>query len=119
MNADDLVGETLAYIDVDPDGYQILLTTESGRKIKIYHDQNCCESVQIIGTDGEWRSVIGKPLVLVEHNEHQGDGPPYDDAESWTYTDLVFRVNDATVISKWVGESNGYYSESVDLCEIT
>lgn len=117
--AKSLVGEVLTHIDVDPEQGQILLTTASGRKFMIYHSQDCCESVQIVGTDGEWGSLIGKPLKLVEHEEvSQGDPPP-EYPDSWTRTNLTFRVDGATVISRWLGMLNGYYSESVDLVELT
>jgi hypothetical protein len=93
-----------------------MLTTASGRKIWIHHDQDCCESVRIEDTQGNWHELIGK--VIVEASEDvRSSGPRC--SESWTRTTLTFRVDGATVISRWIGESNGYYSESVDIEELT
>jgi len=111
-----LVGEILTHIDIDPDNDVILLTTQSGRQVRIFHDQDCCESVAIKGTDGEWHNLIGKPIVEATQEESQDDTSEF---ESCTHTQLSFRVDDATVISRWIGTSNGCYSESVDLEEIT
>jgi hypothetical protein len=110
---DFLVGEVLTYIDIADD--EIMLTTESGRKFKIYHYQDCCESVYIEGTDGDFRELIGKPIIEATHEAESGDS----DYGSCTKTKLTFKVNDATVISRWIGESNGYYSEGVSIEEIT
>jgi hypothetical protein len=118
-----LVGEKLAYIDAgDAGDDEILLTTESGRRIQIYHSQDCCESVRILDTSGNWHELIGK--VIIEATKEVVDDADRPDcvcgySDSWTRTDLTFRVDDATVISRWIGESNGYYSESVDLAELT
>lgn len=57
MNIEELVGEVLAYVDIDPQNDIILLTTQSGRKVQIYHSQSCCESVSIETTEGEWRGM--------------------------------------------------------------
>lgn len=121
MEISELVGEVLTHIDIDPEHHEILLTTESGRVVKLYHSQDCCESVTIVGTDGEWRALIGKPLIeATKEAVKQGDPPPESEyPDSWTRTNFVFRVTDATVISRWIGESNGYYSESVDIADIT
>lgn len=115
MSLSSLVGETLTYIDVDNDNNEIMLTTSSGRTIRIFHYQDCCESVRIVDTEGNWHDLIGKVLVEATHDE-TGEG---DDWGHETKTTLTFRVDGATVISRWVGESNGYYSESVDIEELT
>lgn len=112
-----LVGEVLTYIDTDGKG-EIMLTTESGRKIRIYHEQDCCESVRIEDTEGNWHNLIGKVIVEVNYDIDPSGAPMPEYPDSWTRTNLTFKVNDATVISKWIGESNGYYSESVDIEEI-
>lgn len=121
---EDLVGETLAYVDTDEHGEEIRLTTQSGKVFTIYHSQDCCEYVRIVDTEGNWRDLIGKVIEDISVIEESGcidDGgvrPAYANDDSWTTTDLVFLVDGATVISRWVGESNGYYSESVDVAEL-
>jgi len=114
-----LVGEVLTHIDTDEGNTEIMLTTASGRIIRIYHHQDCCERVSIESTEGNWHSLIGK--VIIEASEDidpQGEPPPKY-PESWTRTALTFKVDDATVISRWIGESNGYYSESVEIEDVT
>ena len=108
-----LVGETLTHVDVFAD--EILLTCQSGRKIKIYHDQHCCELVSLVDVQGNWQDLIGK--VIVDTSEVVEDYPQA--SESGTETTLAFHVADATVITRWIGESNGYYSEAVHFTELS
>lgn len=115
IKIDEFVGEVLTHIDVNKANDEILLTTESGRQFVICHHQGCCENVNIVDTEGEWHTLIGKPILAAKHWECQSDT---EYGGSATDTKLTFQVTDATVINKWHGESNGYYSESVDLDEI-
>ena len=115
MEFKDLIGETLEYVDQDPELNEILLTTKSGRRIMIYHEQDCCERVRIVDTTGNWHDLIGKVIVEADKLSYRLS----DWAESATQTILTFRVDDATIISRWIGESNGYYSERVDIKELT
>tara|TARA_R110000803_G_scaffold22351_5_gene55762 strand:+ start:1924 stop:2295 length:372 start_codon:yes stop_codon:yes gene_type:complete len=108
-----LQGETLAYIDESPD--QVLLTTVSGREFQVYHRQDCCESVGIEDTEGNWHDLVGKPLLSVDEECEDASDRSSDSA---TATRLTFKVDGATVINKWIGESNGYYSESITIEEI-
>jgi len=110
-----LVGEVLDSVDIDREENQILLTTRSGRRFVVYHEQDCCETVAISGQDGSFDKLIGKPIVEARDIAvDTGD----DEIDSQTTTTLVFRVDDQTVISRWIGDSNGYYSESVDIAEL-
>jgi hypothetical protein len=110
-----LVGEVLDAVDIDREENQILLTTRSGRRFLVYHEQDCCETVAISGQDGSFDRLIGKPIVEArDFAVDTGD----DEIDSQTTTTLVFRVDDQTVISRWIGDSNGYYSESVDIAEL-
>lgn len=117
MNVESIIGETLTYVDIDDSNEQILLTTKSGKQIRIYHSQDCCESVHIEDTHGSWHDLLGKVIIDATHEEDRENDPPKNE-ESWTRTTLTFKVNDATVINKWIGTSNGYYSESVNFEEI-
>lgn len=113
-----LEGEILTHIDVNEEANQILLTTESGRTFLIHHEQDCCESVIIEDTQGDWGKLVGKVVEQVTKEETYKGDPPPEYPDSWTRTTLKFKVNDATVICRWIGESNGYYSETVDISEI-
>ena len=120
MQIKELIGEVLTHIDTDEENNEIMLTTKSGRIIKIFHYQNCCEYVSIEDTDGNWHDLIGKVIIEATHDEFEkGEPEPEYPDYSWTRTSLKFVVDDATVISKWIGSSNGYYSETVDIQEIT
>jgi hypothetical protein len=122
ISVERLVGETLVAIDQDDKSSEILLTTASGRQFRIVHHDDCCESVHIEGTDGEWSSLIGKVIESASHEEESADGTLDEygySYESATKTTITFKVNDATVVSRWFGSSNGYYSESVNVDEIT
>jgi hypothetical protein len=113
---DVLVGEVLDAVDIDREKDQILLTTRSGRQFLIHHEQDCCETVEIVGQDGCFIRLVGKPIV--EAREIAIDTTKDDSYGTETTTTLIFRVDGETVISRWVGDSNGYYSESVDIAEL-
>ncbi len=70
------------------------------------------ESVTLEETIGEWDDVIGHPIEVVEESSNS-DNPP-EHADSFTWTFYTIRTNRGTVTLRWLGQSNGYYSESVD-----
>ena len=112
-----LNGEILSHVDQLDD--EIMLTTVSGREIRIYHSQDCCETVSIEDTEGDWHRLIGKSILECTHDEERNGYPPPAYPDSWTRTELTFKVDNHTVVSRWIGESNGYYSESVDISDVT
>lgn len=117
IRIDTLVGEVLTHVDIDEEHNQIQLTTESGRIVTLHHVQDCCEYVCIEDTNGDWLALVGKPLV--ESSEHVVSDFDGESHESSTETTFTFKVDGATVINRWIGSSNGYYSEHVDISEIT
>lgn len=119
MEIAELRGETLTYIDVDTETDRILLTTASGRTILIHHNQDCCESVRIEDTEGNFHELIGRVITEASEHTQTGEYGEYEHSESWTKTQLTFRAGASTVISRWIGESNGYYSETVDIEDLS
>lgn len=113
----ELQGEVLAYVDIA--GNEIRLTTQSGRVFNICHHQDCCESVGIEDIEGNWIDLIGKPIIEATE-DNPGDEPPEgrEYAESYTWTVHRFRTDSSTVVTRWFGESNGYYGEGVDIDEL-
>jgi hypothetical protein len=120
----ELVGKILAAVDVvREDDDQITFTCEGGQVFRMYHSQDCCESVHIEDIVGDVQDLVGAPILAAEEASNSDvpkidpKYPGYDD-ESFTWTFYKFRTIKGSVDIRWYGSSNGYYSESVDFEEI-
>lgn len=78
------------------------------------HEQDCFDSVYIEDIEGDLKNLIGAPLVMAETYYHEAD--TYDGSETYTY--YTFATVKGRVVIRWYVESNGYYSESVDMTTI-
>lgn len=68
---------------------------------------------------GDLDDLVGSPILAAEESSNSEDDKPSDDSESWTWTFYRFRTAKGLVVIRWLGESNGYYGEGVDLEEVT
>lgn len=117
MNIKVLEGQTLTEVDVTRGGDEqdsIIFTTKSGAQYKMHHIQDCCEGVIIESINGDWDDLIGTTILLAEERT-EGGSTHYG---SETYTFYTIRTVKGSVDIRWHGESNGYYSESVDFEQI-
>lgn len=114
-----MVGETLTDIQGLTVGSEsVTFTTASGRTFRMYHEDDCCESVNLNEIIGDAADIIGAPLLMAEEATNEADpGRPDEYSESWTWTFYKFGTIKGYVTLRWLGESNGYYSESVTFVE--
>lgn len=115
----ELLGKTLVKIEVNENKDEIVFTEDSGKQWLMFHDQDCCECVDIEDIDGNLEDLIGSPILMAEEvsTEENPDGPQvkeewWDESETWTF--YKFATVKGYVTIRWYGTSNGYYSESVD-----
>jgi hypothetical protein len=96
------------------DELHFYLDEEKTRYFRFYHWQDCCENVRIEEIHGDLEDLVGTPLIVAEERvEHKTD-PDYEyDSSTWTFYE--FRTIKGSVTVRWLGTSNGYYSERVDL----
>ncbi len=116
----ELIGQTLTSVGVSEDKGQLSMTTDQGKVVTFYHEQDCCENVEINDIVGDLQDLVGSPILVAEEVVHQSgtnpDGvsiPEYQDSFTWTF--YKFATIKGYVDIRWYGESNGYYSESVDM----
>ena len=91
------------------------IKTEDGRIFEMKHFQDCCERVSIEDIAGDLDDLVGSPLVRAEERTSKDfdTGSDRDDSYLWTFYEFATVKGSVTI--RWYGESNGYYSVSVDL----
>lgn len=117
---DTLLGKTLVSIKKDnKKGDFLLFTTDSGERYLMRHFQDCCENVYLEDIAGDLADLIGSPILQAEESTSREDPPELagtkhgDDSFTWTFYKLATIKGYVTM--RWLGESNGYYSEEVSL----
>lgn len=121
MKIESLIGKTLvSIVGMEEGSEEIIFTTLDGKQYKMYHEQDCCESVTVDDVCGDVMDLIGSPLILAEERTSEENPPDVniEYQESFTWTFYHFSTIKGYLDLRWYGESNGYYSESVDFKEI-
>lgn len=93
---------------------EMTFETAEGERFMFAHSQDCCESVDINDITGDLEDLVGEPLLIAEEVSGATE-PDAEHCESYTYTFYKFATRKGYVDVRWLGESNGYYSEGVDL----
>ena len=111
-----MLGKTFVQVSGAVGNFDLLFETAQGERFMFSHQQDCCERVDINDIVGDLQDLVGEPLLVAE--EVQGETPVdfnERDHESVTWTFYKFATRKGYVDVRWLGKSNGYYSERVDL----
>lgn len=131
----DFIGLVVTRVEQHPDNARLdLIFDLDHRRLRFQHIQDCCESVFLDEIVGDLNDLIGAPLVECEQvsGETVGFADPYagkssrygaenfdeDAPESYTWTFYKLGTRKGSVTLRWFGNSNGYYSENVDVDEV-
>jgi hypothetical protein len=112
-----LIGKTLQSVTGKVGDGEMTFGITTGERYRLFHYQDCCESVTVEDICGDLSDLIGSPIIQAEESVSD-ENPPgfikdgYQDSFTWTF----YRIATAKgqVVIRWYGESNGYYSEKVD-----
>lgn len=123
ITIESFLNKTFVEIIREEDYSRITFIDENKTKYIMYHEQDCCESVYIEDIEGDLDDLIGTPILQAEEVENEeyedawlkqrkDDGNSID-CYTWTFYKLATIKGYVTI--RWLGESNGYYSERVDM----
>lgn len=117
-----LIGKTMKSVEQVGDD-EIVFTTVDDEQFKLYHSQDCCEHVYIESITGDLQNLVGAPILLADESSSTDrpsdvEKPEYE-PESQTWTFYRFGTMKGYVDIRFLGESNGYYSEGVSFCKLS
>jgi hypothetical protein len=114
---DVLKGKVLS--SVDASDHEVVFTTVDGDVYRMYHEQDCCESVYVESIVGDINDLVGAEILKAEEASNlfdiirDAEKEKENRDESYTWTFYKFATRKGYVDIRWYGSSNGYYSESV------
>jgi len=113
---EDMVGKV--FTSVKNVGDTELIFENDQERFVFFHSQDCCEHVRIEDIAGDLSDLEGVELLKAEETHNLFDmiksiDQEVDESGTWTF--YKFATRKGYVDVRWLGESNGYYSESVDL----
>ena len=82
-------------------------------EVKFWHENDCCETVRIAEIYGNLEDLTGMPIEQAECITEKS----MIESGSQTWTFYKFATNKGSITIRWLGKSNGYYSEKVS-CNI-
>ena len=94
---------------------QVDFVCEDGYAFRLYHSQDCCESVNITDIDNDIDNYKGATILSAEEVQGETGNDEYGNTYTWTFYKI--ETDRGGIFIRWYGESNGYYSESVDAIE--
>lgn len=114
---EELIGKTL--IKIDNNNEEIIFHTSDNVAYRMSHYQDCCESVTVEDICGNFDDLLNTPIVQAFEKTNSEENPSgvkieFQDS-SFTWTFYTLSTIKGTVTIRWYGESNGYYSETVDV----
>jgi len=122
-NFNELLGQTIvSLIGASTDSEEITIFTKEGYTYKMYHYQDCCESVSVEDIIGDTEDLMNTPITMAEEVTSEDASPEgyvfgYE-PESYTWTFYKLATVKGYVTIRWLGQSNGYYSESVTFKQV-
>ena len=120
MNISDFKGLVFtSVVGLEQQSEEVIFTSSCCRKFKMYHEQNCCESVYVSdvyvsNVCGDTSELVGAEVVSAEERTIESE----TDWGTMTATFYDIQTTAGSVTIRWNSESNGYYSESVYIEEI-
>ena len=81
--------------------------------LKFYHEQDCCEDVLLEDFDLGMIDDAAKLPQVIGIEESESDQEIDHGHQTWTFYRI--HTSQGDIWMRWMGESNGYYSEDVDV----
>lgn len=125
LHFSDLVGKIFTEVYHNKEKTELYFVDNKRRNYsyQLYHEQDCCESVWLDDIVGDLNDLCNTPILMAyeasnhdEVTEAIKKTDEWIDSVTWTFYHLATIKGYVTL--RWVGNSNGYYSEGVSFSKL-
>lgn len=78
------------------------------------HEQDCCEDVVLEDIDGDINDLLDEPITI--SSERYEEDETASESATWSFYHIGNRK--MTLVIRFYGSSNGYYSETAELYQV-
>jgi len=110
------IGKQFFHIEKNEDLTEMLLYCNDRNIYKMYHKQDCCESVNIEDIEGDLNDLLNTDILNAELVTNSDENTEKYESVTWSF--YKFATIKGYVTIRWIGTSNGYYSEVVSIKKI-
>lgn len=114
VKIEEFIGKTFSDIVGKVGDDELIFVCNDGTKYKMFHYQDCCETVYLEDINGDLADLLNSPIIDARE-ETNNENPKEDYEASWTWTFYHLATIKGSVVLRWYGSSNGYYSEGVEI----
>ncbi len=113
-------GHIVTATGLEPNSERVEFVFADGRRFAMLHEGDCCESVSVNDVIGDTADLQDATVIDAREEVSEEVDPedyvPYSEyRDSFTWTFYIIQTSKGAVTIRWLGESNGYYSERVDI----
>ena len=112
VNVEEMLGQTFKKVYTDNERESVFFENDEVQYV-LYHNQDCCENVRIEELIGDLEDLENWPLLISYEESNKNYPKPKHVTESYTWTFYHFATYKGNVTIRFLGTSNGYYSERV------
>ena len=113
-NLTEMEGRIIVSVEgLEQNSEEVVFTYIDGGRTRLYHSPDCCETVDLADFDApESKDLEGHYIISAEENTNESDPPECAESHTWTFYNI--HTSGGSIWMRWLGTSNGYYSEEVD-----
>ena len=114
-----LKGQTIIRIDgMEKYNSKVIFTTSDGSKYQMFHEQDCCETVELVEVIGDPLDLLNTPILEAsceEGGRDEKDSLVCGGSHTWSFYNL--RTIKGFVVLCWLGWGNGCCFEGVSFVQ--
>ena len=102
----------LEVVGLEKQEESVTLKLDDNSELEFYHEYSCCEDFWLEDFEFSGKDIVGAKILdvlLVSEKQEV----TYDGSMTWTFYKV--QTDKGELFMRWCGESNGYYSEDVDI----